>query len=103
MRAAVFAIAALGLAGCEHLYGGGEFGRFAGVLTPDLERRVVMAAARATNNEDHAQTGYAASVRDCGKAWCVRFAPVDTNVLDGGVNVRIDKVTGIASGRSADA
>ena len=103
MKALALALLALALAGCEHMYGGVDMGRFAGPLTPDLEHRIVERAARATDNRNYLQEGDQASVRDCGVYWCVRFGPTDPSILDGGSYVRIHKVTGVASRRSSDA
>ena len=94
MRSLLLAAAAMGLLGCAN---------FTRPLTPDLEGRVVGTAAAAVHMRRYAEAGLAASVRDCGSAWCVCFAPTDPRILDGGTNVRIDKVTGLASHISPDA
>lgn len=76
MRLAGLAILAISLAGCEHLYGGVDMGRFAGPLTPDLERRIIDRATAATGRRNGLADGEVAAVSDCGVNWCVRFGQI---------------------------
>jgi len=104
MRVVLLAIAALSLAGCDHMYGGMDAGRFTtGAAGRISDADLLTIAERALAKEKRSIEGMTAGVLDRGSVWVVHFQVKDPGVLDGGVAVLIDKKTRRVTGISEDA